>query len=275
MPLSMRGDAGQRLRYEQVIDLIEALIADQGLQPGDMLPTNKELAETAGVSLISVRRALDELERAGRVRRHQGVGTFMAAERILATPSLAGGLLETLTGGAESPQVDTRLLGVRRRPAGPDAAGALAVAVDEPVWEISRLRVIGARAMISETSMIPVTLAPDLDAAALREGHPLYAWLADRHGLVDAYEEQYLDVTIPSASDRKLLGLSARDRVVRIRGVSFSNDGQPFDRFQQVYPTDGFAFYLAGQTDRRVLPLPAQRRTRPRGRAAAGARPRS
>jgi DNA-binding GntR family transcriptional regulator len=267
--LSLRGDVTPRLRYEQVIDLIEHLITDQGLQPGDALPTNKELAKDAGVSLISVRRALDELERAGRVRRHQGVGTFVAAERILAHPSQAGGLLATLTEGVASPQVDTRLLGVRRRGAGVDAARALAITVDDPVWEISRLRVIGARAMISETSVIPLAVAPDIDTSALRGGHPLYAWLADHHGLVDVYEEQYLDVTLPGATDRKLLGLSPRDRVVRIRGVSYSNDGQPFDRFQQVYPTDGFAFYLSGQTDRQVLPVATRARPSRSTRARA------
>jgi len=32
----------------------------------------------AGVSLITVRRALAELEREGRVHSHQGVGTFVA-----------------------------------------------------------------------------------------------------------------------------------------------------------------------------------------------------
>ena len=61
------------LLYERVVDLVEQLIADRGLRPGDMLPTYTELAEQAGVSLITVRRALDELERAGRVRRHQGL----------------------------------------------------------------------------------------------------------------------------------------------------------------------------------------------------------
>ena len=40
----------------------------------------------------------------------------------------------------------------------------------------------------------------------------------------EAFEEQYLDITVPTAADRKVLGLSARDRVARIRGVSVSHD---------------------------------------------------
>ena len=67
-----------------------------GWRPGDMLPSYTELAEPAGVSLITVRRALDELERAGRVRRHQGLGTFVARPRIVTEPTRAGSLLATL-----------------------------------------------------------------------------------------------------------------------------------------------------------------------------------
>ena len=250
MPTDRRG----LLRYEQVIDLIDRYIANNGLQPGDKLPTNKELAELADVSLISVRRALDELERAGRVRRHQGVGTFVAAERILTSPALAGSLLATLTGGRATPEVETRVLEVRSGTPTREISHALALLGEAPVWCIRRLRVIDARPMISETSYIPVALAPELDREVAASGS-LYRLLADRHGLVDSYEEQHLEVVKPSTSDRKLLGLTTRDQVVRIRGVSFSVDGRPFDCFQQVYPSDGFAFYLSGRTDRSVLPV--------------------
>ena len=75
-----------------------------------------------------------------------------------------------------------------------------------------------------------------------------------RQYAVDAYEEQQLEIVKPSPADRKNLILTARDLVARIRGVSFSVDGSPFDCFEQVYPVDGFTFYLSGRTDRQVLP---------------------
>ena len=247
-------DRREQLRYEQVMSMIEAIIDDNKLQPGDRLPTNNELAELALVSLISVRRALDELERAGRVRRHQGVGTFVAAERILTSPALAGGLLETMTGGVERQRVDTRLLDVNRGTPSADIATALAMTANTLVWCIRRLRVIADRPMISETSYIPVNLAPDLDSELNGYGGSLYQLLGDRYGLVDAYEEQHLEIIKPATTDRKILSLTGRDLVVRIRGVSFSVNGSPFDCFEQVYPVDGFTFYLSGRTDRQVLP---------------------
>src|SRR5277367_1917738 len=75
-----------------MIEFVERLVTDGNLAPGDMLPTQAELAAAAGVSLITVRRALEELERAGRVRRHQGVGTFLARPRIISEPGRSGGL---------------------------------------------------------------------------------------------------------------------------------------------------------------------------------------
>jgi len=83
-----RGRPGSGLLYQQVVSYIEQLVSERGLAPGDMLPTHAELARLTGVSLITVRRALDELERAGKVRRHQGLGTFLSRPRIVTEPAL-------------------------------------------------------------------------------------------------------------------------------------------------------------------------------------------
>lgn len=70
-----RAKGSQRaLRYQHVYDLVVAMIEEQGMRPGDQLPSTAELAELAGVSVISVRRALDELTRSGKIVRHQGSG---------------------------------------------------------------------------------------------------------------------------------------------------------------------------------------------------------
>ena len=50
--------APRRLRYEEVMAMIERLIAEGQLGPGDLLPSRAALADLAGVSLITVSRAL-------------------------------------------------------------------------------------------------------------------------------------------------------------------------------------------------------------------------
>jgi GntR family transcriptional regulator len=78
--------------------------------------------------------------------------------------------------------------------------------------------------------------------------------LAQRNGLVDDYEEQYLALARPSDEEREALRLEGDRDVIRIRGVAFSADGTAFDAFEQVYPADGFVFYFSGQTSRGLVP---------------------
>lgn len=239
-----------RLLYEEVIDRVERLILETGLGPGDKLPSQDQLSRLSGVSLITVRRALEELERAGRVRRHQGLGTFLASPKILSDPSLSGGLGPALGGSSDSPRVGTKLLATTRCQPSADLAVALQIDQTEPVWQVHRQRLIGDKPMIVETATIPVALAPDLDRTYQRGS--LYETLAERYGLDDDYEEQFLDVVHPEANARALLRLNPRDLVVRIRGITRDTGGVPFDVFEQVYPAAQFAFVIAGKTNRRL-----------------------
>jgi len=246
-------DASRVLRYQVVKDLVLRLIADQGLQPGDRLPSSTELAQLAGVSQISVRRALDELERTGRIQRHQGVGTFVASPRIVSEPARTGALLATLGDGRATEEFTTELLSLRVAMPGATIAAALAIEEGQPVWEVSRRRLLGGTPVILERAVMPLSLIPSLDDRLLAAGGSLYDFVGEKYGLVDAYEEQYLEVTVPSPEEREGLRLPAREQVVAIRGVSFDESGTAFDAYQQVYPARRFAFYVSGVREHRLL----------------------
>jgi GntR family transcriptional regulator len=64
--------------YQQVVDGIRREVAAGRLAPGTALPSFRVLAENLLVSLITVRRAYEELEREGVIYRRQGLGTFIA-----------------------------------------------------------------------------------------------------------------------------------------------------------------------------------------------------
>jgi DNA-binding GntR family transcriptional regulator len=254
---SLGGSGG--LLYEQVVDYVEKLVSERGMAPGDLLPTYSELAEAVGVSLITVRRGLDELERAGRVRRHQGLGTFLARPRILTEPARAGSLLGTLSEGEESRPaeiLDTRVLGIRRGLPSRDIARALQIRPDSQVWQLRRQRLIDGQPAVVETSVIPTLLAPELDRLVRLQGGSLYDLLGREYGLVDEFEEQYLEVIMPTQEERRLLSIPSRSQVVRIRGLSMDKGGTPFDCFEQLYPAAEFAFAISGSTSRHLLPTP-------------------
>ena len=248
-----RGPGRPQLRYERTISLVDDLIAERNLQPGDLLPPGHEIARLAGVSLISVRRALDELERSGRVVRHQGVGTFVGQPRIVAEPSRVGDLLATLGRGSDGDALTTELLSLDRGRPDPAVRRALDLGEAELVWHIVRLRRIGGRARVLERSALPQRLVTDIDESVLRAGGSLYGLLADRHGLTASHEEQYLHVATPTAEERRLLELHGHQPVVRLRGASVTGEGVPFDCFEQVYPASDFVFYISGASHGELL----------------------
>ena len=248
-----------RLLYEQVVDYVEKLISERGLIPGDLLPSYAELAELTGVSLITVRRALEELERAGKVRRHQGLGTFLARPRILTEPTRTGSLLETLAQSGKTQAVETlatKVLRMRRGLPPPDIAQALRIPADAHVWQLRRQRMIDGHPAVVETSVIPVALAPGLDERVSELDGSLYDLLNREFGLDDAYEEQYLEVIMPAQEERRLLSIPPRTYAVRIRGLSLDKAGTPFDCFEQLYPAAEFAFAISGSTSRHLFPTP-------------------
>lgn len=63
--------------YEEVIEQVKKLIIDGKLQPGDKLLSERELAETLGVSRASVREAFSAMEMMGIITIRPGEGSFV------------------------------------------------------------------------------------------------------------------------------------------------------------------------------------------------------
>ncbi len=64
--------------YQQIVDRLKREVSEGRLKPGAPLPSFRQLAEDLLVSVITVKRAYEELEREGIIYRRQGLGTFVA-----------------------------------------------------------------------------------------------------------------------------------------------------------------------------------------------------
>ncbi len=73
---------------------LRRMIEEKDLGPEGRLPPERQLAESLGVGRRSLRRALDALEREGRITRRQGRGTFLQENGALPDGEGFGGLIE-------------------------------------------------------------------------------------------------------------------------------------------------------------------------------------
>lgn len=66
--------------YEQITSQIKALIMSGELQTGDPIPSMRSMAKSLHVSVITVQRAYEELQRDGFIETTVGRGSFVAAQ---------------------------------------------------------------------------------------------------------------------------------------------------------------------------------------------------
>lgn len=71
--------------YQQIVDQVTAKVMAGDWGPGQSLPSIRELAAGSHISVITVRRAYEELERAGIIATRQGKGSIVAERSNLPT----------------------------------------------------------------------------------------------------------------------------------------------------------------------------------------------
>ncbi|HZW49380.1 MAG TPA: GntR family transcriptional regulator [Bacillota bacterium] len=75
-------NAGNKPIYEQIMDQLKALILSGELKEGDVLPSMRLLAKELRISVITTKRAYEELERQGFIFSMTGKGSYVAGQNV-------------------------------------------------------------------------------------------------------------------------------------------------------------------------------------------------
>lgn len=68
--------------YEQIVSQIKSMIISGELTEGDLLPSMRVLAKELRISVITTKRAYEELEREGFIVTYTGRGSFIAKKNV-------------------------------------------------------------------------------------------------------------------------------------------------------------------------------------------------
>jgi GntR family transcriptional regulator len=106
--------------YEQIVEGIKREISAGRLRPHTPLPSFRALAEDLLVSLITVKRAYEDLECDGIIYRKQGLGTFVSENGVSRSREMKHGraeelLSQALREGFEAGLTRSELLAITRR----------------------------------------------------------------------------------------------------------------------------------------------------------------
>lgn len=146
--------------YVQVKKILRKRIVDGTYEPHAQLPAESEMGSIFGVSRITVRQALSDLQREGVIFKVPGKGTFVAKPKAAQELTQLEGFGEAMS--RKGYEIRNRVLSHRTVPADAQLAQRLQVEPGAPVSEIQRVRHLNGDPVSLEITYLPDALGQRL-----------------------------------------------------------------------------------------------------------------
>lgn len=219
-----------------------------GRRPHDplRLPTEEQLAGHYGVSVLTMRQALKELEQEGLISRHRRRGTFIEPGARRGAPRRLLGSIDAVV--AQQSGERTTVTGHGRAPV-PGELAEYFPDVDE-VTLYRRLRRDGESGEPTNwaENALRTEVADRLDPADL-ERWPMTKVLRDVLGVRISRITDTVEATLADPATADLLQVPLLSPILHYTGVTYDADGQVVDVARIRYRGDRFSFSVTMETD--------------------------
>lgn len=211
MASSLAKQAGTLL-HKQLFVVLQQQILRGVLGDGDRLPTQEELCEQYGVSRITVRRALTDLQTAGLVRNEQGVGSFVTSALVGIKPPPTLGFVDSLRQVVEETKVHVLELAMARCP--PHIATALQMDTGSQAVHVVRTRSRKNVPLMLLEAWLPPRFEEIVTRKALA-GQPLFSLITREEKDVGRVIQE-VNAEIADPFTASALGIEVNSAVLRI-----------------------------------------------------------
>ncbi len=218
------GRFSTRPLYLQVKDMLIQRIAAGAWKPGSAIPNEIELSRELGISVGTVRKALDEMEGERLISRRQGRGTFVIDQtsnehavrfsnvRDAKGARIAGEVESCSVASATASDAESRRLLLRN---------------GEPIFHIHRVRTHKDAPLMVEDATVPQSRFPGLRQE--EDVSPSIVVLAHRYGVLLGRAEERVGVTTAKGGIAKALKVAEGTPLVTLDSVVFAIDGRPIE----------------------------------------------
>lgn len=213
--------------YKELERTLRDALARGEWKPGEAIPAERALAKRYGVSIGTLRKAIDELCAANLLIRQQGRGTFVAShnrDRMLfyffhVAPD---------SGAKQYPEV--RLLAFARGKADRDEAAALRLAPGDPVIRIRNLLHLSGKPVIVDDLTLPAARFAGLtEQRFATRPSTIYNLYQDQFGLSVVTARERLRATLADDATASLLGVEPGAPLLLIRRIAYSYNDDPVE----------------------------------------------
>lgn len=227
--------------YQQIRGLITRSLESGEWRPGDMIPSESELAARFGVSQGTVRKAVDEMAAENLLVRRQGKGTFVATHN---DPRSFFRFLRLAANEGELKPLRSFPLECWRAKAGQDVARILSIDVGAPVSVIRRLLKFGDEPGVFDEIYLPGELFTDLTLDILKAGTTsLYSLFETRYGIRMIRAEEHLRAISADRLSAELLQVAEGTPLLLVERVTYTYGNKPVEWRRGFYSTLNFHYH--------------------------------
>jgi GntR family transcriptional regulator len=222
--------------YQQIKGLITQSLQSGEWKPGELIPSEVELAQRFKVSQGTVRKAIDELAAENLVVRRQGKGTFVATHHE-ARAQFRFLRLVPDAGGARS--AENRILEVRRQRAPAEIAKLLDIKSGDSAIFIRRVQSFEGVPTIVEEIWLPGVIFRGLTVERLVEYKgPMYGLFETEFGTRMIRAAEKIRAVSADADTAHLLGIASGTPLLSVERVSCTYGDKPVEVRRGLYLTD-------------------------------------
>jgi GntR family transcriptional regulator len=225
--------------YQQIKSLILRSLQGGEWKPGEMIPSEFDLAARYRVSQGTVRKAIDALATDNLLVRRQGKGTFVATHAEAHTQYRFLRLLpDTGDLGSQGPAA-RRIIECRRLRANAEVARQLLLRTGDPVLQVKRVLAFAGQPAILEDIWLPGGPFKGLTLETLSDDKgPMYALFETQFGVRMVRADEKIKAVGADADAAVLLGVTAGAPLLSVERIAYTYNDVPMELRRGLYRTD-------------------------------------
>ena len=226
--------------YQQIKGLITQGLQAGEWKPGEMIPSEIELAGRYKVSQGTVRKAIDELAAENLLLRRQGKGTFVATHT---EPRTQFRFLRLTPNEGEPRYPESTVLECRRVRAPSEIARALDLKSGDPVITIKRVLAFAGNPCVLDELWLPGMVFKGLTAERLTESKaPLYSMFENEFGTKMIRADEKIRAVAAERGVAMLLHVTPGTPLLQVERLTYTYGDKPVEVRKGLYATQDYYY---------------------------------
>lgn len=226
--------------HTQIREIVRRRVLDGTYAPHSQMPSESQMMAAFGVSRITIRQALGDLQKEGLIFKVPGKGSFVAKPKAFQNLSRLQGFGEAMAPAGY--ETFSQVLSMRQVAAAEQVARRLRLKPGAPVFEIQRLRYLNREPISVDQSYFPLALGQRLAQEDL-PARDIFVILENDYGLHLTHADVQIEAISADETLARQLGTAEAAPLLRIERLTYA-DEQPVDFEFLYYRGDAFQYRL-------------------------------